>query len=332
MKRIFTLIVVSYLLISCGKSEELEHANKINELKQIATSINKDFKVIREEAGELAKKIEELYVSQDQILAKVDKNKYEIAANGVMYKPKADGGSAVFVSGVIPVNEEIKKIVYFTEPIEIELKKLSGKYPEISQSYFNDKHSYNRIYPYFDVLSQYEAGMDIPSFNFYFMADEKHNPEKKSVWVNEPYVDPAGRGWMVSAIAPVYYNEELVGVPGIDVTINQITKRYILENPANMMMIVDKNGFIVAAQDATINLLSFPPLFDHKYIETIKQDTYRKENYNLLLSRDMKVRQLANQIIKNKKKYVKSEINGEQITIISEYIDELNWFIIELIR
>ena len=97
-------------------------------------------------------------------------------------------------------------------------------------------------------------------------------------------------------------------------------------------MIIDKNGFIVAAQDATINLLSFPPLFDHKYIETIKQDTYRKENYNLLLSRDTEVRKLANQIIKNKQKLVKSEINGEKITIISEYVDELNWFIIELMR
>lgn len=332
MRVLFSIIALAFALLACNKSDEAEITNKINNLKQTATNINKDFKLIREEVGSLAKKIEELYINQNQILSKVDKTKYEIATNGVMYKPKDDGASAVFVSGVVPINDEIKRIVYFTEPLEIELKKLSEKYPEISQSYFNDKHSYNRIYPYFDVLSQYEAGMDIPSFNFYFMADEKHNPDKTSVWVNEPYVDPAGRGWMVSAIAPVYYNGELAGVPGIDVTINQITKRYILENPANMMMIVDKNGFIVAAQDATINLLSFPPLFDHKYIETIKQDTYRKENYNLLLSRDTKVRNIANAIIKNKQKIVKSEINGEQITIISEYINELNWFIIELIR
>lgn len=332
MSKSLKFIIISLMLIACSKSENTEYNKKISNLKRTAESINKDFKAIREEVGLLAKKIEDLYINQSTILSKVDKSKYEIAKNGVMYKPKDDGGSAVFVSGVIPVNEDIKRIVYFTEPIENELKKLSEKYPEISQSYYNDKHSYNRIYPYFDVLSQYEAGMDIPSFNFYFMADEKHNPEKYSLWVNEPYVDPAGRGWMVSAIAPVYYKGELVGVLGIDVTINQITKRYILENPANMMMIIDKNGFIVAAQDATINLLSFPPLFDHKYIETIKQDTYRKENYNLLLSRDTEVRKLANQIIKNKQKLVKSEINGEKITIISEYVDELNWFIIELMR
>jgi hypothetical protein len=55
------------------------------------------------------------------------------------------------------------------------------------------------------VLSQYEAKMDIPSFNFYYLADSKHNPERKSLWLSEPYVDPAGRGWMVSAVAPVYF-------------------------------------------------------------------------------------------------------------------------------
>jgi hypothetical protein len=174
--------------------------------------------------------------------------------------------------------------------------------------------------------------MDIPSFNFYYLADRKHNPDKKSLWISEPYVDPAGRGWMVSAIAPVYFRDSLVGVPGIDVTINTITKRYVKDNPNSMTIIIDKSGAIVAAQEGIINLLSFPPLFDHKYIETIKQDTYRKEMYNLALSKEPNVRLIANEILKKDKDQVEAEINGEKLTVIAAHISELDWYILEIIK
>ena len=332
MKRIGLILCLALIVVSCSKSNKINLAKERMDLVITATSIDMDFKQIRYEVEILANGILKLYENQNSILPTINTNKYEVATNGVMFKPVDDGGSAVFVSGYYPVNDEIKKVVYFTEPIDKELRRISGKYDEVSQSYYNDKNCYNRIYPYFDVLSQYEAGMNIPEYNFYLLADVQHNPQRKSLWVNEPYVDPAGRGWMVSAIAPVYFKNELVGVPGIDVTINQITKRYIMENPASMTMIIDNKGNIVTAQDGTINLLSFPPLFDHKYIETIKQDTYRKENYNLLLSRDMKVRKIAIEILKNNKDVVESEINGEDITVISERIAELNWYILEIFR
>ncbi len=332
MRKYFALFAILIFAYACKNSNKFDITTETQTLSASAKSINNDFKTIRHEVENLAREVLKLYEKQNEILPTIDPKKYKINANGVMFKPVDDGGSAVFVSGCYPLNDEIKRIVYFTEPIDAELKRISGKYNEVSQSYYNDKYSYNRIYPYFDVLSQYEAGMNIPDYNFYLLADAAHNPERKSLWVTEPYVDPAGRGWMVSAIAPVYYKNELVGVPGIDVTINQLTKRYILENPESMTMIIDSHGNIVAAQDMTINLLSFPPLFDHKYIETIKQDTYRKENYNLLLSRDLNVRKIGEEILKKNKNIYQTQINGEDMTIISAKIPELNWYIIEILR
>lgn len=200
------------------------------------------------------------------------------------------------------------------------------------QVYYNDQYSYNRIYPFFDVLSQYEAKMNIPGYNFYYLADQKHNPERTSLWVSEAYVDPAGRGWMVSAIAPVYHGDSLVGVPGIDVTINEITKRYLPERTESLAMIIDNTGMIVTAQEATINLFSFPPLFDHKYIETIKQDTYRKEMYNLALSKEISVRKIAEDILDKHLEVVTAEINGETISVLACHIPELNWYLLEIIK
>lgn len=330
LKGFITIMIVSVALSACNGKSDL--TKKQASLKEKAANINSDFKKIRLEVEKLASEITKLYEKQDEIIQGIDKTKYQLAGNGVFTKPVDDGGSAIFVSGFYPVNEKIKKAVYFTEPIDSVFKLLVKKYPEIVQVYYNDTYSLNRIYPYFDVLSQYEAKMDIPSFNFYYLADKKHNPEKKSLWVSEPYVDPAGRGWMVSAIAPAYFGDSLAGVPGIDVTINLITKRYVQDIVNSTVLIIDNSGAIVAAQEETINLLSFPPLFDHKYIETIKQDTYRKEQYNLALSKEANVRAMANEILKNKKEVVETEINREKITIIAAHIPELNWYLLEITR
>jgi hypothetical protein len=330
LKNLFSLFFLVTIMSACSNKTDLKKEQIA--LKERAESINSDFKIIRLEVEMLASELTKLYQKQTQILPNIDTKKYQLASNGVFTKPIDDGGSAIFVSGFYPINEAVKNIVYFTEPIDPVFKSLVKKYPEIVQVYYNDKYAINRIYPFFDVLSQYEAKMDIPSFNFYYLADLKHNPKKTSLWVSEPYVDPAGRGWMVSAIAPVYNNNVLEGVPGIDVTINTITKRYVQDSINSMNLIIDNSGTIVSAQEEIINMLSFPPLFEHKYIETIKQDTYRREQYNLALSKEINVRNMANEILKNKKEVVEAEINGEKMTIIAAHIPELNWFLLKIIK
>lgn len=332
MKKFINYILLVSIVTACSISGKHDLETELSNLNTKAGNIDNDFKKIRLEVEKLAGEIAYLYQKQNDILPTIQKEKYELASNGVFFKPVDDGGSAVFVSGYYPVNEKIKKSVYFTEPIDSAFKRIVKKYPEVVQVYYNDKYSFNRIYPFFDVLSQYEAKMNIPGYNFYYLADKVHNPEKKSLWVNEAYVDPAGRGWMVSAIAPVYYEDSLAGVPGIDVTINQITNRYLPEQPESMAMIIDSSGMIVTAQEATINLFSFPPLFDHKYIETIKQDTYRKELYNLALSKEEKVRKIAEGILKNNQRIITIEINGETINVLSCHIPELNWYLLEIMK
>lgn len=332
MKTKLFIVLLAIALVGCKQSARQELQKHKLELEQKAQNINKDLGKIRNEVKLLAGDIAYLYEKQDSILPTIDKSKYKLAANGVFTKPIDDGGSAVFVSGCYPINENIKKIVYFTEPIDPIFKSIVKRYPEIVQVYFNDQYALNRIYPFFDVLSQYEAKMNIPEFNFYYLADAKHNPEKAAVWVNEPYIDPAGRGWMVSAIAPVYYKGKLVGVPGIDVTVNTVTNRYIQDKAENMVLIIDNTGTIVSAQEATVNILSFPPLSDHKYIETIKQDTYRKESYNLKLSKEENVRKIGIEIIDHKKSEFKTEINGNKLTVISAHIDQTDWYLLEILN
>lgn len=329
-KIILTLIVFTFLAISCNRNKvsEKEKQINLNNIKELSNKINNDFIPIKHEVSKLANFIQYLYENQSSIDCK-DKNQYDISDDGVYYKIKNDGKSAVFVSGIIPINEEIKRIVCFTEPLDTFFIRSMHENKAIAQLYFNDKYSYNRIYPYFDVLTQYEKKMNIPSFNFYFLADAKHNPEKKALWVNEPYVDPAGRGWMVSAIAPVYFNNELVGVPGIDVTINQITDKYFKTDNQDII-IVDASGIIVSANELIINLLNLPTLVNHKYFETIKQDTYKKEDYNLLKNKNKNIRFAFENIIKNKSEFENLLIDDANYFLYVSVIDELNWYVIKI--
>lgn len=328
-KTLYLLIIFIFALLSCqnkvSDKEKQENLLKVNELSK---KINDDFLPIKTEVSRLAEFIKYLYENQDNIECN-DKKIYDISKDGVYYKTKDDGKSAVFVSGYIPINDEIKKIVCFTEPLDTFFIRSMKEYKAIAQLYYNDKFSYNRIYPFFDVLTQYEKKMNIPDFNFYYLADEKHNPGKKAVWVNEPYVDPAGRGWMVSAIAPVYYNNELVGVPGIDITINQITDKYFKTENQDII-IIDASGIIVSANEQIINLLNLPTLINHKYFETIKQDTYKKEDYNLLKNKNKNIRSAFEKIINSNSTFEKLLIDDSKYYLYVSEIEELNWFVVKI--
>jgi hypothetical protein len=89
--------------------------------------------------------------------------------------------------------------------------------------------------------------MDIPSYNFYYEADATHNPGRGVVWT-DAYVDPAGHGWMVSSIAPVWSDGRLEGVVGIDVTLKTIIDRLLgLQLPwSGYAILVDREGEIIA--------------------------------------------------------------------------------------
>lgn len=330
MKKLKYMIQLSIavLFFSCSENNKIIEENQ-NRIISLASKINDDFQLIREDVKEIAEFTKHLYENSNDYVNLEDPSLYKLAETGVFYKPIDDGRSAVFVSSVKELTEKVKGIVLFTAPLDSVFKEIIKKRDAVVQVYYNDENNYNRIYPFIDVIGQYGAKLNIPEYNFYYLADEKHNPEKKAVWVNDPYVDPAGRGWMVSAIAPVYFNERLVGVPGIDVTINTIIDKYLSDQD---ILIIDQYGVLVAAEEKTVNLLSLPPLKDHKYIETIKGDKFLKDDYNLLKSKNNDVREMADKIINKNINQQEIKLLGNSYIIISAPISELNWKLIKIIK
>jgi len=319
----FAFFFISIFSLSCNYMEKEKEAARV-ELTQLTENIMRDISAISKETEGLAKHVKEAYKNSDSILTLVDKSKYRMADNGCFYKAVCDGKASLWVSGYFPVDEKIKRIAYFTEAIDKELERIVKENPAVAQAYYNDKYSLNRIFPPFDVLSQYPPKINVSEYNFYYLADETHNPGKKVVWVNTPYIDPAGRGWMISAIAPVYFNGELAGVAGLDITVNTITDRYISADSKNIML-VDSKGVVVSADKKLSNFFGLPPLYNHKYLAKIKKDQYRTDDFNLLKSKLKPVRKLANKLLAED--YLEAAFSFKKVNymIVSKPIRDLNW-------
>ena len=106
--------------------------------------------------------------------------------------------------------------------------------------------------------------MNVPEFNFYYQADADHNPLRKPVWT-EVYIDPAGQGWMISCIAPVYRDGFMEAVVGLDITTKTIIERITtLHIPwGGYGILLDHNGVIMAMPAAAEAELKIRELTDH---------------------------------------------------------------------
>lgn len=96
-------------------------------------------------------------------------------------------------------------------------------------NYFLGKEGFLRYYPRIDMLAQFPEDFRTVDDIFYKPAAPQQNPQRKLKWT-PLYKDPAGLGMMISAIAPVYVENEFVGVVGTDMTLANLVKHYIRQN------------------------------------------------------------------------------------------------------
>lgn len=217
-----------------------------------------------------------------------ERGRYAYTPDKVNYHTTRRGGAAVFYSGIFPVGPQEREKVLRTARLDPLMRDIQETYPLIVQIYLNTFDSLNRIYPYFDVLNQFPPRMDIPSYNFYYEADAQHNPDRRVVWT-DVYVDPAGMGWMVSCIAPVYRGDFLEGVVGLDVTVATMIESILnLQIPwQGYGVLIGKDGIILALPHGGEVDWGLKELTDHHYTEVIHQDTFKPEEFNLFQRPDL---------------------------------------------
>jgi hypothetical protein len=328
-----SLYLVLFLLLivcSCSPSASTENAEHWFELEAMASLMDHDLRGLEEDIKSLGEFTEDLYENQDEWISKADKSKYIIKGVAANSAPNADSTmSSLYIPDMGQDLEAVKRMIYITNPLDSLFKEIVKRKKVVSQVYFNSSTQVNRLYPPYDVYNMLEPDLDLTSFNFYYLADEKHNPSKSTVWVKDIYIDPVGRGWMISLLQPVYHRSKLMMVFGFDITVNDIIESYI--NKSNrILLIVDATGTVVAGKNKAIEALSFPPLKNHTYTQTITSDSFRVEDFNLFKSKSKEVRKMASDIILAGEKIFVLDDDSDKMIIRAQKIDRLNWFILDL--
>ncbi|MDD2895985.1 MAG: sensor histidine kinase [Aliarcobacter sp.] len=257
--------------------------------------------------------------------------KFDVASNGVFYKTNQSGASLYYSSKTKITDIERKKAT-FTEAMDISLKSVVDNNPIINAAYFNSWDNMNRLYPFIDkVYEQYGEHIQMEDYNFYYLADLKHNPEKKPVWTSA-YLDPAGNGWMLSCVVPIYNKDFLEGVTGLDITIDNFVKNILdrtLPYDANLFM-VDKDGMIIAMPEKIESLLGLKELKKHLYTDSILKTITKPEEYNILTNHSPFASHFKN-LIENKKSDSTLKIEDKEYLTLQQNIDETNWKLMILI-
>lgn len=302
------------------------------EINAFISLMEYDLKELEKEIVLLGEEVSKQYAKKEHILSQSINSPIPITKAGVYNNAGINDpqSSTIYIPGRIENLQKASEMFILTEFLDEKFRSIIQRYPVVSQVYFNSKYCLNKLYPPYDALAMLEPDLDVTTFNFYYLADQEHNPDKGPVWVDEIYIDPVGRGWMISLIYPVYVENDLKMVLGFDITINDIIEFYLGKFDRNFV-IVDVTGTLVAGKTKAIESLTLPPLKNHTYKQTITSDSFRMEDFNLFRSKSKEVRKMASNIIlKNEKETVLKDL-GLNIQVSAAKMEILDWIILDLV-
>jgi hypothetical protein len=324
------LILILLPLFSCNGNMTLDDLPGNDRLQELVRDMEKEILVLEEEIIELKDFYQAILKNKDSLLLNADKSKYKINGSFSDNMPLENSDlSKVILSTKSPNKGKSLEEVYFTNSLDSAFKTVYKKHNIIAQLYSNSAMQVSRVYPPYDAENLVDPNIDIPTFNFYYEADEEHNPSKGPVWIPEVYVDPAGKGWILSLIHPVYEGDNLFAVLGIDITVDEILHRF-LEIENGDLFIVNGKGDIVSGKSSAIEALSLPPLKNHIYRETIQSDNFRISDFNLFNSKSEQVRKMAQAFLLQEEEKFLFENEHDLTSAIATSFDFTDWYLIEI--
>ncbi len=323
-------LLFTVLIFSCGAPSNKPEDQNFQSLKSLVGQMEDELSLLDSEIIYVKDQFEFFLEKKDSLLPLADRDRYQFDGAFSLNTPKESDSLSTLVifenpkSTVNPMEE-----IYLSNGLDSIFGRIFKKYDFLAQIYSNSIGQVSRVYPAYDAEILLDKTLDVTNFNFFYQGDLSNNPDKGSVWIPDVYVDPAGRGWILSLIQPVYEGENLYAVLGMDITVDQILTRY-LQNQSRDYLIVNSKGDIVAGKAAAIEALSFPPLRNHVYRETIESDNFRISDFNLFSSKNREVREMGNEILLKKESSFRFRDDFSPERAYAYPFTMLDWHLIEI--
>ena len=251
--------------------------------------------------------------------------------NGVFYKVNPVGASVYYSSSTIIGERESSKAIC-SESLDPLLKSIVDTNPSITQAYINTWDDMNRLYPFMpDAPSQYGPVLEMENFNFYYDADQSHNPSRGNVWT-EVYLDPAGQGWMLSNLVPIYRGNFLEGVSGLDVTVESFVENILnYQFPwDSAALVIDGKGMILAMQEKAEHILGLQELKHHTYDSNVTGTVTKPGQFNLSQIPSLSEEEIRS--LSNANATVEILVNDINYIVDSKLIPETGWRVITFVN
>jgi len=326
----FVSFLVLILFFSC-KTENERGNEEFADLQKLVAEMEFQGQILSDKLDTLAHFYEEHIQNWDSLKSIADFSRYTFQGAFSTNLPGQDSSmSSVIILNTTPDREKAFEEVAITNFLDEKLASFYQKNPLISQIYSNSKMQVSRVFPTYDHRNLVDADLDVTDFNFYYAANEINNPAKGIVWIQDTYVDPAGKGWILSLVHPIYKGEELFAVLGVDFTVDDVIHNYFETYPGEYLL-VNSKGDIIAGKSGAIEMLSMPPLRNHVYRETVKSEFFRVSDFNLFNSKSREVRRMAQDFLLNKKTEFSFEEERNVKKAICLPISGINWKVIQII-
>lgn len=330
MKSIFWIFPILIALFSCepaaknsGNSDLVFDRSIVQEIESELTSLNGEIILLKDH-------FEFLLENRDSLQNYVEVDKYDFDGGYSTNSPKgSEKLSSIVILHTTPDYDAAMQNVLITNGMDSLFYQTFEKHSMLAQVYYNSVDQVSRVFPAYDSKTLLDPGIDLTSFNFFYEGDFEHNPERGPVWIPEVYVDPAGRGWILSLVHPVSEQGELYAVLGIDITVDELITRFLKKKEGDFL-IVNSQGDIVGGNVKAIEALSFPPLLNHVYRETILADNFRISDFNLFNSKNSEVREMAKAILLNRETHFLFKDEFSPIAAYAVRFTLLDWYLIEV--
>ena len=259
-----------------------------------------------------------LYLNKDII----DTRKYWNYKEHLIHLPnnqlteKTSDISTLWTPTWMKVDELVLKKIEISSYLNEYFEPLLNRNINTVANYFLGTEGFLRYYPRVNMLELFPSDFRTIDDIYFLPATPKFNPEKKLLWT-PLYEDPAEQGLMISAIAPVYVNDNFIGVVGTDLTLKNLLKNLLKENEQGYSILLDSSFKPIALSKNAIN------------------EIYKKNNTELsnktLLDYKSNFKKLFKEINKTESGFERIVLNNKEMYISFSKLKGLGWIYADIL-
>lgn len=179
-----------------------------------------------------------------------------------------DVAGLVFLQDAGPLSAQQQRLAAQTASLQALYQSIVQLNSAVAQIYFISTDGFGRIYPFRSQLPESIRAASASGRHPFFELVSKQQPQSGHVWT-QFYNDATGLGWVISVVVPVYLEQQLAGVIGIDIPLQFLlaqseqqagTQTLLLDVDKKLLFVSDKLAQLAINQSPDTEAPDVAPL------------------------------------------------------------------------